>query len=72
MARHDQQAPVNDPLENQNNACSTNDQMLEKPFKQKLQLKLDEFAVPDNNLSEISTPRERARANSSKWADEVV
>jgi len=56
MARHDQQVPVNDPLENQNNACSTNDQMLEKPFKQKLQLKLDEFAVPDNNLSEISTP----------------
>jgi len=71
MARHDQKTSVNDAWENHDNACSTNDLMLENPFKQKRQLKLDELALPDNNLSEISTPRERARTNSI-WADEVV
>jgi len=72
MARHGQKTPVNDAWENPNDGCSAKDWMPEKPFKQKVQLKLDELALPDNSLSEISTPRERARANSSIWADDLV
>jgi len=72
MALHDRKAHVNDAWENPNDGCSTNDWMPEKLLKQQLQLKFDELALPDNDLSEVSTPRERARANSSIWADDVV
>jgi len=71
MARYGQNASSNDGWDSQKNVCDTSELTLEKPFKQKLQVKLDELALPDGNLNEISTPRERARANYSVWADEV-